>query len=984
MLQKFPHLVQELQQTGQSETDIEIVQSKTGEPVARAERGGKRLFLNSSYNPQIEADRWVDNLNKNPNSCLILCGLGFLYHLKALSKRSSFKRIVIYEPCREIFLACLHEVDWEQLLTGFNFLLLVGKENKLNADMTVNHLGSDYFSSLEVNMEIAALPAYKELFTNEISEFQTKIKEIYQLIQVNLSTKNFFSEKWAANGFKNLRSMAGSVFIRDFFDQFSNVPAIIVSAGPSLEKNIHLLNHVKEKVLIICAGASIRAMLKHGVRPHILVAMDPGADANRLIYNDLDLHDITLIYSSRFFYEIVEKYSGSKILMKLDVESFPDLLAINWDEEIGTVKGGFSVAHTAFDLAVQLGCNPITLIGQNLAYSENKFYAEGHIYSSGYNSKTLIRKDIYGQDVVTNQIFDSFRLVFEELIAGLDSKVKVINATEGGLPIAGAVNRRLADVLSEYCQTDQQISKRIGLLYGQGQPKMEQRMTDLISMVVNLKELIYLGFNRMGELIEELQKLRQLILKGQFNFNKLKTAILEITTAYDAALNRREFEILLKELRESRLFALQLRIKEATTISSGEELDQLLQNYLVFFNETKQYLEYCWNSIQESFPGVTQPAVANYTTTDWLLLEKKIKSKESLGEINKTLGLLIAKSRNFYELGKCFYLQGLISIQMNRLSKAISKLEQAIVLDNKLGQAYFALFKIAQSENDLASADEYLEKCYRVNYRAVYCLGQRIKSQYLIQNHVAVNNLINEHQEKTKPKKFFDILRLESFIYLGLWTEAEKKYQSMCQNNQVKNSTVNRIQKLFAQKTINQYEEMYEANRAFFKAQGIIYPDYTEIKCYALCFSNINLFYNSVTGIIKPVFISKNCNLKLEPKDVLIIYNTDNVDIFQWLIELKTCGNLNFDKIIIYILSYNPNYWYLLSQLFDFKQFSGWPRVRFYIETSNEMLEQKLLADALHMPNVFYGRNLERLEQLLSKVAARNILSNLSFPASKL
>ena len=147
--EKFPHLALELKEPGHTGVEFEVIQSKTGLPVARVIRNNRRVFLNSPYDPVSEADRWLGSLEEKKDDYLLVGGSGFLYHLKALSGRRNFKRIIVYEPCREVFLSCLHEVDWEPLLKGLDFLLVVGDAHQDNAQLLIDYLGASYFGDLK-------------------------------------------------------------------------------------------------------------------------------------------------------------------------------------------------------------------------------------------------------------------------------------------------------------------------------------------------------------------------------------------------------------------------------------------------------------------------------------------------------------------------------------------------------------------------------------------------------------------------------------------------------------------------------------------------------------------------------------------------------------------------------------------------------------------------------------------------------------------
>jgi len=48
-----------------------------------------------------------------------------------------------------------------------------------------------------------------------------------------------------------------SVHIKEYKSAFANIPAIVVSAGPALNKNVHLLKELYNKAVIISAGSAL-------------------------------------------------------------------------------------------------------------------------------------------------------------------------------------------------------------------------------------------------------------------------------------------------------------------------------------------------------------------------------------------------------------------------------------------------------------------------------------------------------------------------------------------------------------------------------------------------------------------------------------------------------------------------------------------------------------------------------------------------------
>ena len=237
---KFPRLYQELSSANKPETNPElgIVQSRTGLPVAYLTRDGRKVFINSSYDPEQEADRWVkSNFEPETSGSCILCGGGFFYHVKALLEAGLFKKLVVYEPNLDILKTCMRTIDFEPILQHNNLYIVTGSDFDDMARGVVVFLGSETLYS-DANLHSKSLPCYLDLFGAEINKFLTKFREQITLFQLNLTTLDNFAKEWLFNSFKNLNGAINSPVVSGFFEKFRSIPAVLVSAGPSVEKNI--------------------------------------------------------------------------------------------------------------------------------------------------------------------------------------------------------------------------------------------------------------------------------------------------------------------------------------------------------------------------------------------------------------------------------------------------------------------------------------------------------------------------------------------------------------------------------------------------------------------------------------------------------------------------------------------------------------------------------------------------------------------------
>ncbi len=113
---------------------------------------------------------------------------------------------------------------------------------------------------------------------------------------------------------KNIRIMSKGIPLDEFKDKYQNKPAIIVSAGPSLKKNIHLLKEAQDRFIIITGGRTLKALIDAGVTPHFVCIIDPVDKTFRLVEKSLDC-SAPLVFYEGTNPDVAEKYKGPKITL---------------------------------------------------------------------------------------------------------------------------------------------------------------------------------------------------------------------------------------------------------------------------------------------------------------------------------------------------------------------------------------------------------------------------------------------------------------------------------------------------------------------------------------------------------------------------------------------------------------------------------------------------------------------------------------------
>ncbi len=254
---------------------------------------------------------------------------------------------------------------------------------------------------------------------------------------------------------------------------FAGFPAVLVAAGPSLAKNMHLLHQVKGKAVIIAVQTMLKPLLAAGIEPDFVTALDYNTVSTRFFEGLSEAGGtghVHMVAESKVHWNVLDVFDGTKSVIANDFAQ--KLLREAAPPRMG-LKAGATVAHLSFYLAEFLGCEPIILIGQDLGFVDGLYYKPGTAIHETWGvelgrfntletkeweriarSRTILRKipDIHGHPMYTEEQFFTYLQQFERDFAA--SRCTVIDATEGGARKEHVKLMTFAAALEKYCTRD--------------------------------------------------------------------------------------------------------------------------------------------------------------------------------------------------------------------------------------------------------------------------------------------------------------------------------------------------------------------------------------------------------------------------------------------------------------------------------------------------------------------------------------------------
>ncbi len=435
------------------EVEVMTELSWDGETIFRIEKEGRKLYLGGKRNAKEPVQIWLELLGKlNKYAPVFLFGLGNGAYLKALVKNTDKEvNIVAYEPSVHIFLSMLEKIDLSEeiedrpvafIVEGINESEFVPVMNKVVAVECMNFLREKIH------------PNYRVFYGEKILKYVKILQRFMENIRVNYNTGVLFAGDLAKNVLHNMKYICDGYSTKKLFESIPHdKPAILVAAGPSLNKNIMDLKRAKNKAFILAVDTAIKPLVKAGIIPDAFITIDPHKPLDLIEIDGAE--EIPVIAPTSSHYTLIERQKGKKIFF-FDGYLIPFRIYQKNGKAFYNVSGSGSVACYGFSLLFKMGFNTIILVGQDLAYSNNRSHADGTFSEKMKEENTenmIMVKGNYEEKVPTLLNLRMYLEWFEKYIEGMKKleKFHIINATEGGAYIEGTELMTLKDAIEETC-----------------------------------------------------------------------------------------------------------------------------------------------------------------------------------------------------------------------------------------------------------------------------------------------------------------------------------------------------------------------------------------------------------------------------------------------------------------------------------------------------------------------------------------------------
>lgn len=348
-------------------------------------------------------------------------------------------------------------------------IYIFANEDLVNLGPFLSKIAMDYsFLAKVKNTKFYLTNYYREYELSTAAKIIKIIKHKLLSVIENLGNSIEDGMDGLDNHIRNLPNIFQSKDISKIEGAFENIPAFIVSAGPSLNNNIEELKKIDNKGVIIAVDTIANRLINEGIIPDFITTVERLEIVYEYFYKDKFIpKQVTLVGPSVLDPRIFKGYEG-EFIIPIRKETGEGVWLAG---KLGVSKNsgmlmGLSCAHVAFGLAEKLKCSPIVLVGQDLAYGENNnSYASGTEYEKLQDNKPTNLNEYdtiegyYGNNVSTSRVWIQFKEWFEDTI--IKYNLNVINATEGGANIRFTKKETLKHTINEFCKEQVNVYKTI-------------------------------------------------------------------------------------------------------------------------------------------------------------------------------------------------------------------------------------------------------------------------------------------------------------------------------------------------------------------------------------------------------------------------------------------------------------------------------------------------------------------------------------------
>ena len=567
---------------------VKVVDTAGGRKTAKVMGDNGHWYqITSLYDPEAESQKRYTEIPFNHALFLLVFGSGFGYPFPYIFTRKETEAFVIcVEPNTELLWHMFHHVELLPLFRTNRFFILTGNPDEMRIQFLKIIVSTAIFYATRPKYlflpqaSVDHIQAYNEIAPKLIE--QIRIQAFYVAGDIMDSMTGFEQSIF------NLDEYLENPYFHLLSNHYQGKPVIVVSTGPSLDKNIEELRRAKGKAVILCAESAIVPLLARGIVPDAMMILERIYQTYEYHIKDRVFPDELVLFALMVVNtKVFDDWKGTKIPVFPWAEVHSNTIH-ELSGSPGNLYSGISASHMAFNMARFLGAGSIILVGQDLAYGEEgRSHSEEASYGNtrgkqDQDSDLVYVKDYNGNLIPSTDVWYRFIRWFEAEVEKMS--IPVVDATEGGAYIEGTKIMTLKDAIDTYCTEEvRPLHSEINSLKSQFSLSRVNKLEIIDRIKDWLKEML-----EIHQEIFELTKEKSEI--ALHNIKKLKSG--KYTTVNDMVEdtlgNQKIFDIIkankyLSFMFQTHMMGMHFWGLEVGTIDTVEKLQKILEVHQNFF-----------------------------------------------------------------------------------------------------------------------------------------------------------------------------------------------------------------------------------------------------------------------------------------------------------------------------------------------------------------------------------------------------------------
>lgn len=705
----------------------ELIFSSEGVANLKVQKDGNSYFIHTQADLSGNPD-CLSSLPADKYYVVVIMGMGLGYTIQTiLTHKDLVQRLVVFESEAWIFKLAMEARDMTGVLSDPRLLIGVGREPDIPRIL----------AQAQRALQVEDIHLMKQQVLNEL--WPEAYERIHKQAFAEISRYNIEGGTLSKHGMdimSNRLSMLTSVHHNQMLEslegKFADVPAFVVAAGPSLDKNMAVLKKAKGKGVIICVDTALPNLLRNGIKPDFVTCLDFLEFTYEKISGQADYFSgISLICMGSATWKVSKLIPADQVYWCFPASPIDRWLCNAMGGSLVTPGAG-TVAHVNLIAARILGCSEIIFVGQDLAYSENHFYTDNVVLSEHDDIRKRIESkadDIMwvegnaGKNVPTSRQFYSHISTFEAMIEGMISQ-PCINTSIGGAKIRGTQVMSLKKAVESYCNQTIDVAGRLGDIVkttkGPNLDRLTTALGELSKTIIKLRKKVEKA-DKLGQ--DALGKLQKNSRQRVSSLAQLPQGIQKSISKIDILQNNldseQDFWPLLDDITQDDLkYTERMKLEiEMVAGKPGKYRDWLVKSLkrLAYVNEKRLgFLKF--------LDGYVQGAIDHYAREQHLLSQLSTHGQDEIKVLTNLVALYFESrdlvlaepyieklNRAGFESAKLWLYQGVIAANRLNFILADECFSKAQKMDGDISKEIYE-FKFNQGNNYLVYASWYKKK----------------------------------------------------------------------------------------------------------------------------------------------------------------------------------------------------------------------------------------------------------------------------------